>query len=783
MMTNTHKIKITLFLLFLSVQFASAQMNMTLLGTLAYPGQSCAGVWHYANGGREYALVGVSDRLSIVDVSVPANPVELFSVPALNGQNSLWREVKTYGDYAYAVSEGGGGVVCINLSYLPDSIQFNRWYGNNAIAGQLTRAHTVAAADGYLYVFGSQDLPPGGAVIADLTDPMNPVYVGSYSGNYIHDGYIRNDTLWAGEIWAGQFSVIDVSNKTNPTLITTVTTPSQFCHNTWLTDDGTYLFTTDEKQNSPVGVYNVHDINNIELVETYLTDSMPSEEVHNVRVFNNYLINPSYGSQITVCDATYPDNLIEVANYPTGGFLCWDASPYLPSGNIIVTDADGFLYVFEPVLARACYLTGLVTDSVTGNPVPQASIKILNTNVSATGDLDGNYHTGILAGGTYDIEISRGGYVTKVFTNVTLSNGVQTVINAVLSPFTMTASVTNAVNSSPVSGAVLHLSDGTSDLFLTSDANGLFNSSGLTTGTFNAEVAQWGYVSYCDTITIDGFTPVSFQLQPGYYDDFSTNENWTVTSTATTGIWTRVKPLATFYGAEAANPGFDESNDCGMFAFVTGNGGGTATTDDVDNGNTILYSPFMDLTGYSDPSVEYSTWFYIPSNVNPACHDTMFISLSNGLSTVIIDTITSAQPMSQWIRHSKRVTNYLTPTSTMQLIVFIEDKLICTNTLEGGFDEFRVTETVTGLHEMNKNQLHVYPNPFHDKVTIQLPWFDNDKDLTAKVLDISGRQLIETAVTSGKQEIETKNLTPGVYLIQLFDKNKLRGSVRIICSP
>src|SRR6185436_6305848 len=94
--------------------------NLTLLGQLSYAPQSCAGVWHYVDSaGNEYAIVGASDRLSIVNVTNPATPVEVASVPALPGEESLWREVKTHGQYAYAVSEGGGGVIIVNLSAFP----------------------------------------------------------------------------------------------------------------------------------------------------------------------------------------------------------------------------------------------------------------------------------------------------------------------------------------------------------------------------------------------------------------------------------------------------------------------------------------------------------------------------------------------------------------------------------------------------------------------------------------------------------------------------------------
>lgn len=760
---------------------ATSQVNLNLLGTLQYPGMSTAGVWHYVDTlGNEYALVGAADRVSIVDVTNPASPTEVFSVPALPNQSSLWREIKTFGKYAYAVSEGGGGVICIDLSNLPASISSNHWYGNNAIAGQLGKAHTVAATDGYLYVFGASILGSG-CLIADLNDPMNPNYVGNYGLNYIHDGYIRNDTLWAGEIYAGQFSVIDVSDKTNPTLITTVQTPGQFCHNTWLSDDGTFLFTTDEKPNVPLGSFNVHDINNIELVDTYFTELMPTEEVHNVRVINDYLINPSYGSQLTICDAARPHNIIEVASFPTGAYLCWDASPYLPSGKIIATDTYGGFYVFDPNYVRGCYLEGLITDSITGNVLPQAKIEILTTSKKVQSELDGTYATGLVTAGQYDIKVSRMGYLTEIFTNINLSNGILTTINAALRPLNFTSSVTNALTGAPIAGAVMTLSNSDGSYSVTANSNGQFNAAQFNTGTYNATIASWGYTTFCDTIIIDGTSPVNIQLQPGYYDDFTTDLGWTVTSTASTGIWVRDIPVSTTYLGAQSSPGTDLSTDCNDFAFITGNGGGTATTDDVDGGNTILTSPLFDLSSYSNPYAEYSTWLYMPNNISPSSYDSMFISLSNGITTALIDTITNSLPMSTWISRSKRISDYITPSATMQLRVFIEDKAVGTNILEGGFDQFRITDIALGLTENTVYSLNVYPNPYTSMVNISTGSLTILPDAYLIVTDISGREIAREYIHQGMNQLHcAEGLKEGIYLLQLYSGNKLQASGRMI---
>ena len=54
-------------------------------------------IWGWSNGNQEYAIVGVNNGTSVVDVTNPANPTEVFYEP---GMNSIWRDIKTYNGYA-----------------------------------------------------------------------------------------------------------------------------------------------------------------------------------------------------------------------------------------------------------------------------------------------------------------------------------------------------------------------------------------------------------------------------------------------------------------------------------------------------------------------------------------------------------------------------------------------------------------------------------------------------------------------------------------------------------
>jgi choice-of-anchor B domain-containing protein len=781
------KITLRLFLLILLCSFQSkAQVNLTKLGHIDYAPQTVAGVWHYIDStGHEYALVGASDRVSIVDVSNPANPVEVQSVPALAGQSSLWRELKTAGHYAYAGSEGGGGIIVMDLSNLPGPITSYHWYGDGAIAGQLQTSHTIAVTDGYLYVFGCQQLANGGVIIASLADPYNPTYVGQYNQNYVHDGYVRNDTLWAGEIYAGQFSVVDVTNKANPVLLATQQTPGQFCHNTWLSDNSQFLFTTDELNNVPLGSFDITDLSNIKLLTTYFTDSMPNEEVHNVRVLNDYLINPSYGSQLVICDASRPDNIIEVANYHTGGFLDWDASPYYPSGIIVSTDTYSGFDVFQPNYVRGCYLEGNVTDSITTNALNGVTVNISAINKTIATNLIGDYKTGTVNSGSYDVEFSKAGYLTKTFQNVPFANGQLTQLDVQLVPFSVSGFVTETSTGNPIANATVYIYNSISQVTATTDVNGAYSVGGILSGTYEVTASKWGYVSSCQTTILDGSNPVNFSLSNGYYDDFTSDNNWSVISTASTGQWTRVIPAGTVFGGMQSNPNVDAANDCGNEAFVTGNIVGTSpNTDDVDNGYTQLMSPSLDLSTYTNPYINYSRWFFIQNGVPAANVDTLFIKITDGVNIATVDYATIGSiGNSTWTQKSIRVADYFPPSSNIKLIALIEDKNGSGNIVEAGLDHFYVTDVV-GIDEMqNTNTFSCSPNPFAATVTITIKGNNIAEYKSYQVSDISGKIILMNTITSAKFEINgSDQLSAGLYFVTVNKNDGTFETIKVVKS-
>jgi len=427
-------LRLSLFLpALLMLQSLSAQ-NLQRIGHLSYdPPIKLAGCWHHVdNSGGEWALVGTSKGLSIVDLDDPTQPVERFTVPGLTNN---WREVRTWEGYAYVGSEAlTSGITIVNLNYLPDSIQWKVWRGDGFFDSLVIKSHTVQAEDGYLYIFGGASIS-NGAVIASLSDPWNPRILSKYAANYVHDGFIRGDTLWTSEFYQAQIGVVDISDKTNPVLLTTLSTPGGANHNTGLSEDSKTLFSSHESTGAPLLSFDVSNLDDIRMLDSYLPSKKPDGEVHNVRVVQgDFLVCPSYRGQLTIVDGSQPDNLIEIAWDSLGTSLVWDADPYLPSGILFATTKNEGLFIYQPTYTHAAWIQGLVTDAATGFPLAGAKVFVLNSPNADTTGANGVYKTGAAASGAYTLRAERVGYQTKVISNVSLLSGSIATLNFALLP-------------------------------------------------------------------------------------------------------------------------------------------------------------------------------------------------------------------------------------------------------------------------------------------------------------------------------------------------------------
>lgn len=764
-----------IFCLFFLVLFSitiSAQNNIDSMSHVDYQALHNADlndVWGYVDEfGNEYAIVGTSKGTSIVDVTIPSNPFEVFWIA---GTESIWRDPSVHGDYAYVTTEATDGLLIIDLSPLPLSTVLPTTTYTGPSGSPWQSAHTCFVDEnGYAYIFGA-NRGNGGAIILDVqTDPMNPIEVGDFDNWYVHDGFVRNDTMYLAHISDGFFSLVDVTVKAAPILLGTKTTPNNFTHNIWPSDNGQYVFTTDEISGAFIAAYDISDPLNI--FEVDRIQNSPGQGVlpHNTHVSYNYLITSYYSDGIVIHDATHPHNMIKVGSYDTyptqttGFDGCWGVYPFFSSGTILAADITEGLFILKPTYIQASYLEGTITDASTLVTLNNVAIQIVSNDQIDYSNTTGEYATGILGVGTYSVTYSKVGYFPQTVT-VTLTQAVITLQDIQLvpiPPFNLTVNVIEAGTGNPIPNAQISLQATLIEHVGLTNGIGQENFVLFYQEPYVITAGVWGYFTTCSSQVIDQNTlTITITLAKGYNDEFTFDFGWTVSGTASTGAWERGIPNGSNSGSA---PSYDADFDCGKNAYVTGNDAVlNPDLDDVDGGYTLLTSPSMDLTGYLDPYLNYSRWFYCFYGATP--DDTLEVIISNGITSVIVDKIGSdPTQFYTWTPKSIRVLDYITLTNSMQVSFKTSDLDPDVNITEGGVDYFYISNSnVIGINENVNSEISVLPNPFQDILLIN----GVEMESLFELFNLQGQMLLSGKVTASENTINTQNLPSGMLFLRL----------------
>lgn len=371
------------------------------------------------SSGKEYAIVGRVNGISVVDVT---NPDQLTEIHTVNGIFSLWRDLKSFGDYAYGVTEAREGLTIIDLRNAPTgSIQSKVFKDEN-----WSSSHNfyIDEAKGRMYVFGA-DFAPGkvGVLVYDLnSDPYNPTYLGIIDTPYCHDGFAKGDNLYLANINDGFLSIYNIADLNNVQLLSIKSTPRFFTHNIWTNDAQTLAFTTDEKSGAGITSYDITDKSNPIFLDNIESDPDVKPIVHNVHVNGSFLITSYYSNGVTIHDATVPGKLAEVAYFDTSPFRnnnfngAWGAFPFLKSGNILVSDIESGLFVLTPTYVTALDFSGEVVDKATGADLSNVTIVINKDGHNVTNWAVAGGFSDRLASGSYSFDVSKTGYVSKTIT-------------------------------------------------------------------------------------------------------------------------------------------------------------------------------------------------------------------------------------------------------------------------------------------------------------------------------------------------------------------------------
>ncbi len=778
--------------------FAQVNLNVELLSSVSY---DSAGndVWGYAApDGSEYALFGTRNGVSVVNVTDPTNPVE---VDFIEQQGSTWRDMKTWGEYAYVVADQGGttdGLLIIDMRDLPNSISWENV--NPEVEGNtINRCHNIYIDEfGYAYLAGC-NVNRGGIVIFDVfSNPGEAELISLMPDTYSHDVYVRENIVYSSEINEGEFAAYGVEDKQNISELGRQSTPFNFTHNTWLSDDGNILFTTDERANAPVAAYDVSDLSNI----TYLDEFRPKTTIgsnvipHNVHVWDDYLIVSYYTDGCILVDASRPENLIEVGNFDTyipanAGFNgAWGAYPFLPSGIILVGDINNGLFILGPTYVRASFLEGTVLDRDSGLPINNAIVSIDELLLTEQTTPTGEYKTGTAIEGMYSITATAFGYEPQTFTDIALSSGIVTMVDFELEPsptVNLTVNLIEKSTGNPVPEGKIILTRDEEEFEITTDVNGVANLPSLFAGNYGLVAGAWGYkyniLDEQEFSEVDLNPSITIELEEGYEDIFSLDLGWEESFSGFQGAWERGVPQgASPDGTIFIAPPFDSESDPLNHAFATGN------TSDFQGGvlfgEAVLRSPMMDLSSFANPALSYDYWYWATDFAGTPADNTLNVFVTNGTDQVLIDQISfETFGIIDWESRSPiELASLVEITENMQLVIQASLPGMPNIAMDVSFDNFLVQDLPPSSTEDVITDLNIlsYPNPFTDEITISIPLDFQTENSVIEVYDTQGKLMQKQSVANTNTIEIGSQLNAGVYMFSLRSTKQLTKPIKII---
>lgn len=352
--------------------------------------------WTDPQTGKEYALVGMTNGTSFVDISDPLSPVVLGILPehhaAAGGRRgarqagvlhdeakSVWRDIKVYQNHAFIVSEDNGhGMQVFDLTQLRNVTSPPATFAETANYQGIGKAHNIVINEetGFAYAVGAnsagKNCNGGGLHMIDIREPANPQFAGCYDADgYTHDAqcviYQGPDADYQGqEICFNSnedaITIVNVSDKNNPVMVSSVTYVGvAYAHQGWLTEDHRFFISNDELDernngtNTTSYIWDMQDLDNPVLIGAYVSELTSIDHNLYIKDAVAYEANYTTGLRIVNLLDIEQGNLKEIAffdTYPNSNSSifegAWSNYPFFESGIVIVSDITKGLYVLQP---------------------------------------------------------------------------------------------------------------------------------------------------------------------------------------------------------------------------------------------------------------------------------------------------------------------------------------------------------------------------------------------------------------------------------------------------
>ncbi|MBE0645227.1 MAG: T9SS type A sorting domain-containing protein [Bacteroidetes bacterium] len=275
-----------------------------------------------------------------------------------------------------------------------------------------------------------------------------------------------------------------------------------------------------------------------------------------------------------------------------------------------------------------------------------------------------------------------------------------------------------------------------------------------------------------------------------YYHDAETTDDWRVYTDATTGEWERAAPVGTWntsLGKEGevpyVQPNEDHTPGTGKVrCWVTGNAarGAGLGDNDVDDGETTLRTPDIDLTGMTQPVLRYYRWYSNDAGATPGTdYWTVGISSDGGSNWEILERTRQSDASWKPKVYVLRDIIDLTPKMTVRFIAADDDP---GSLVEAAVDDFEVLDINQALVGVEKEPVALsleleqnYPNPFNPSTTIAFT-VPSAGAVRLTVFNSYGQEvltLVDAQMQEGRHAVsfDARDLPSGLYMYELRANN------------
>lgn len=325
---------------------SSTSAHLDTANTLQLEGND---IWGWTSKtGREFGVVGQVDGTAFVEV-LKDGTLKYLGRLGPQTVDSIWRDIKVLGDYAYIGSEAEDhGLQIFDLKKLltlkPNAKPtiFSTTTDISHFAGFGSSHNLVISESSQTIIAVGSKLCNGGLFFVDVRDPLNPKDAGcAAEDGYVHDAqctiYKGPDRAHQGkEICFGfnedTLTIYDITTKSAPTIISrTPYAGAAYSHQGWLAnDEQTYLLLDDELdevENTAPGGNNrtttyVWDIKKLSApINTGLYKGQAKSIDHNQYVIKGLTYQANYGSGLRIVDISSVAKKPDGSNFKEVGFF------------------------------------------------------------------------------------------------------------------------------------------------------------------------------------------------------------------------------------------------------------------------------------------------------------------------------------------------------------------------------------------------------------------------------------------------------------------------------